>query len=282
MIDLVKLAMSLGAEIHSNISGGKDGQAMTKQVSQMFPITSLIHADLGEMEWEQSGGQCVKQSRELNIPLSVVTRTDKRDLLDHWVSRMKKLIGENTPFWSSSQSRYCTSDLKRDPIDMYLRSCGDFVISCEGIRAAESASRAKKSPFQIRTRITSKYYKGMTAEEAIMNYKPGKRLAITWYPIFNYSTEDVWATYDMTQADLDRFRIQYQQTKIVDPAWPFHPAYVFGNQRVSCCFCVLGCESDLKVAAEHRPELLHKLIAMEDESGFTFKNGWSLKSLLKP
>jgi 3'-phosphoadenosine 5'-phosphosulfate sulfotransferase (PAPS reductase)/FAD synthetase len=73
-------------------------------------------------------------------------------------------------------------------------------ISCEGIRAGESDARKKKNPLVIRAKITSSYYKGMTVEEAIANFRPGKRLAITWFPIFNFTLEDVWNTKGQTTA----------------------------------------------------------------------------------
>lgn len=281
MFDLIKTAISKGAKIYGSVSGGKDGQAMTKSLHTWgFHITGLIHADLGRTEWKQSLPMCERLAEEINVPLHVVRRNDKLDMLDIWQRRMKQLEGTGKPFWSSSSNRYCTSDLKRDPINVFFRNCGnDFIISCEGIRAGESTARAQKQPLQIREKVTSSYYKGMTVEEAIENYKPGKRLALTWYPIFNFSINDVWETYGVDEEVLFYCREHYKQTNEVLSVWPFHPAYVFGNERVSCVFCVLGSMNDLKVGSCHAPELLNTLVKMEEESGATFKNKWSLKNL---
>lgn len=282
MIELVQQAVAKGARLYSSVSGGKDGQAMTKTLFNYgLPVAGLVHADLGKVEWPQSLSMCENLSAEFNAPLHVVRRTDGRGLFEHWEARKDKLAGTGKPFWSSSKNRYCTSDLKRDVIDMFYRNCGsDFIISCEGLRAQESPARAKKIPFEIRDRITSSFYDGMTVEEAIENYTPGKRLALTWYPIFNFSIADVWATYGMEETDLVYAQEGYAQDNIIPEWWPFHPAYVFGNERVSCMFCILGSINDLRTAAQHNPELLADMIQLEEEGNATFKNKFSLKQLL--
>lgn len=294
MLETILQAITKGAKLYACISGGKDGQAMVKSLTDLkIPITGLVHCDLGRVEWPESLEQCNRSSAWHNVPLHIVTRNDKRDLLDHWKHRMrqlqfpgcdiatrKEIMISQAPFWSSSESRYCTSDMKRDPSDNFFRSCqGNFIISCEGIRAAESKDRAKKSPLSIRTRITSTYYKGMTVEEAIAAYRPDKRLALTWYPIFNYSTSDVWSTYGNTTEQLEQYRTEYKQTKTVNPNWNFHPAYVYGNERVSCMICVLGSCGDIQNGKDHNPALHAELVAMEQESGFTFKRNFSLTEL---
>jgi 3'-phosphoadenosine 5'-phosphosulfate sulfotransferase (PAPS reductase)/FAD synthetase len=276
MLELVHKAIAKGAKIYPNISGGKDGQAMVKVLhTNNISMEGFIHADLGRIEWHESMQLCEMTAMIYNRPLHIIKRADGRGMIEHWKNRMMQLAGQNKPFWSSSASRYCTSDLKRDPINKFYRNCGhDLIISAEGIRAGESKARAAKNPFEIRWGITSTYYKDMTPEEAIAAYKPGKRLAITWYPIFN-----VWNTHDMSSDMLNIARADYKRTGEVPAWWAFHPAYVYGNERVSCVFCVLGCNSDLRVGAKHRPEVLEELIAMEEESGFTFKKDFSLKQL---
>lgn len=275
------MAISKGAVLYPNISGGKDGQAMVKtMINNELPIEGLIHADLGRTEWKESMGMCQWLADEADKPLHVIRRSDGRDMIDHWRARLEKMKGTDKPFWSSAVNRYCTSDMKRDPIDKFYRNCGhNFIISCEGIRAGESTKRGKKIPLTIRARITSPYYKGMTVEEAIAAYTPEHRLALTWYPIFNFTLEDVWNTYGMNSAALEVYRDIYREIGEIMKEWPFHPAYVYGNTRVSCVFCILGCNNDLQTGAKHRPELLKEMIDMEEEGQATFKDGWSLKEL---
>jgi 3'-phosphoadenosine 5'-phosphosulfate sulfotransferase (PAPS reductase)/FAD synthetase len=280
-MELVQKALTKGAKLYASVSGGKDGQAMVKSLRIWgYPLEAMIHADLGRVEWAQSLTMCLQQSLELNIPLEVVKRSDGLDLLAYWARRMNKLMGENKPFWSSAQNRYSTSDLKREPINKFFRRRENFIISCEGIRAEESPARAKKEPLSIRPNITSTYYKGMTVEQAIENYNPKKRLALTWFPIFNYTIDDVWSMYGTDATGLRIARLYYSKYSSVPVWWPFHPAYAMGNDRVSCMFCVLGSLNDLQNAARHNPKLLNEMIDMEDQSGFTFKNKWSLKNLI--
>lgn len=283
MIEIIKTAIAKGAKIYSNISGGKDGQAMTKVlINNSLPIEGLVHADLGRAEWKESLDHCKKLAAWHNIPLHIVTRTDGLGMVEIWKRRMKQLEGTGKPFWSSSANRYCTSDLKRDPINRFYTSTGnDFIISCEGIRGDESTARSKKNPLTIRERGSSSFYKGMTVEEAIANYTPGKRLLLTWFPIFNFSTEEVWSTYDLKEIDLIQAQESYLHDGNVPDWWLFHPAYVYGNERVSCAMCILASEADIKNGAKHNPELYQELVQMEIESGFTFKKSFSLQTLSK-
>lgn len=279
-LEIIKAALAKGAKVYSNISGGKDGQAMSKVLGSM--VHALVHADLGKAEWPESLPHCKLQAKELNVPLFVVYRSDGKGLIERMKDRMAtlKAKGEGKPFWPSSESRYCTSDLKRDPIDTFYRNLEhDFIISAEGIRAQESKKRSQKNPLAIRTRITSTYYKGMTVDEAIAAYTPGKRLALTWYPIFNATVDDVWATYGMTEYDLMMCRRHYKSFGEVRKWWPFHPAYAYGNDRVSCVFCILGSPNDLAVGAREHPELLEEYIVMEYDGEATFKKDFSLKNI---
>lgn len=281
--DIVFKALSKGAKLYANLSGGKDGQAMLKTViSNGMHAEAVLHCDLGRVEWPQSMGMCERSAKQFGLPLHVIRRSDSRDLLAHWQQRLIKLEGTCKPFWSSSKNRYCTSDMKRDPTDTFLRSQGKgIIISMEGIRAEESTARSKKNPFTIRTRITSSYYDGMTPEEAIAKYKPGERLGITWYPIFNFTLEEVWNTYDACNELLQLARNFYNSTGRILETWPFHPAYAMGNDRVSCMFCILGSLNDLQVGSIHNPELLGQMIEMEDMGKATFKHNWSLRELIQ-
>lgn len=283
MIDLINKAISRGAKLYASVSGGKDSQAMVKTLlNNNFKIEGLVHADLGSVEWPESIAQCQKLSDWFNIPLHIVTRSDGRGLLEHWRNRMEQLKGQGKPFWSSSANRYCTSDMKRDPINVFFTSVGhNFIISCEGIRADESANRAKKKPLSIRKRKTSSYYYDMTVDQAIENYNPEYRLTLDYCPIFNYSENDVWGTFSLTKEHLITAKKIYNAIGKVPNFWKFHPAYVYGNERVSCMFCVLGSRNDLQTGAKHNSWLLNEMIAMENEGNATFKNGWSLKELSK-
>lgn len=264
--------LSGGATLAISISGGKDSQAMITAVMKEArrqrwpgPIVA-IHADLGRLEWLGTGDHCQKMAAEAGIEL-VTVRRQKGDMFDRWYDRMIQLKGTGRPFWSSSSARYCTSDMKRDPIDKQLRKYSGVVISAEGIRAAESVARAKKQCMEPRKRITT---------------KSGSRVAYTWRPIFDWSDRQVWEEIGVSLEELEERRALYRSgdTAAALEGWPAHAAYVYGNTRLSCVFCVLASKNDLANGAKHRPELLKDLIALEEEGEATFKNGFSLKELL--
>ena len=107
------------------------------------------------------------------------------------------------------------------------------MVNCTGIRAAESASRAKVEVFKKHER----------------NSVAGR----DWYeyaPIHAMSTAAVFET----------IRAAGQEP---------HPAYAAGNERLSCVFCIMGSRNDLKKGAAARPELFEKFAALEERTGYT-------------
>jgi 3'-phosphoadenosine 5'-phosphosulfate sulfotransferase (PAPS reductase)/FAD synthetase len=144
-----------------NISGGKDSQAMLEHLGERAIRESwkckifIIHADLGRIEWPQTKEFVEKLAKSVELPLVVVKR-DKGDMIDRWQERYQTLNsqGNSKPFWSSANARYCTSDLKIQPINKYLRQF-KLVVSAMGIRADESRNRAKKPILSVRKNITT-------------------------------------------------------------------------------------------------------------------------------
>jgi 3'-phosphoadenosine 5'-phosphosulfate sulfotransferase (PAPS reductase)/FAD synthetase len=109
------------------------------------------------------------------------------------------------------------------------------ILNMQGIRADESPARAKKVPFKF--------------DEMASN---GKRHIDTWYPIFDWTVEEVWTT-------------------IRQSGVRHHFAYDLGMPRLSCCFCVLASEDALILAGHHNKELLAEYVAVEKKIGHTFK-----------
>jgi 3'-phosphoadenosine 5'-phosphosulfate sulfotransferase (PAPS reductase)/FAD synthetase len=193
------------------------------------------------------------------------------------------------PFWPSSASRYCTSHHKGEQIDKELRGYS-LVVSAMGMRADESRDRAKKLPFTIDATLTAKRLRGMMPADALESwatqfaadsevlFKRRARLAFDWLPIHDWTTDDVWAACGTTAEDLALRQELYRagEVEMALAGWPAHPAYVYGNQRVSCSLCVLASRNDLRVGALHNPELFRTYVRMERESGFTFQHGKSL------
>lgn len=291
----IQTALADGATLAISISGGKDSSAMLYALvaehrrRQCPGSVFAIHAHLGRMEWPQTLSHCETICAEMDIPLVVVSRP-QGDLLQEMKDRMEKLRGTGKPHFPSAANRYCTADQKRNPIDKVLRAapfpdsqnryCTShhktnqidkslrghaLVISAEGVRAAESYARAKKPAWELRQQICTR-----------------QRTAYTWRPLLHWSEDDVWAQMDTSRVDLERRQELYRLGRHAEAfdGWRAHPAYVMGNQRLSCAICVLASRSDIANGARHNPALYQALVQMEEESGFSFRQDLRLADLV--
>jgi 3'-phosphoadenosine 5'-phosphosulfate sulfotransferase (PAPS reductase)/FAD synthetase len=287
----IEEALRQGAALVVSISGGKDSQALLRAVVRYWRAHSFtgaiiaVHADLGRIEWQQSLELCERECAQLGVELIVVrANIAGGDMVDRWALRRETLDGAGRttePHWSSSQARYCTSDMKRNPIDTLLRLF-PLVVSVEGVRAEESPARAKKPCVEVRKQITAKALKELTPADALAQRADGQRVALNWRPLRLWTVADVWRECGTSVADIERRRQLYRdgrETEALDGC-PVHPAYIFGNDRVSCVICILASANDIKVGARHRPDIFAELVAAEEATGFTFKAGHSLRDIV--
>ncbi|MCD9096173.1 phosphoadenosine phosphosulfate reductase family protein [Luteimonas fraxinea] len=235
-----------GALFVASHSGGKDSQAMLIQLLERVPAEQLlvIHASLGESEWEGALEHAQAQATAAGLPFLVAHAV--KTFLGMVEHRYAVRPGPNSSCWPSASNRQCTSDLKRGPIERevrrYVKSHGfTTVVSCMGMRAAESPARAKRLVLQPNLRNT---IRGRDWWE--------------WLPIHEMTTAEVWRT-------------------IADAGQSPHPAYLAGNQRLSCVFCILASPRDLANGARHRPELFDRYREIERRTGYTMHQ--SRKSL---
>lgn len=306
----VERAMEAGATLAVSISGGKDSQAMLAALVALHRERGwagdlfAVHAHLGKAEWQQSRPHCQALCERLGVPLLEVNRP-QGDLVDEIRDRMEKLRGTNTAPWPDAKNRYCTSDQKRDQIIKVLRNpwptasqryctadqkrdqivkthrSHELIVSAMGMRAEESPARRKRPTCSIGTRVTARKLVSLPMAAALEAQVEGDRLALDWLPIHDWTEADVWEACGSSTEDIARRRELYaaghEQEALV--GWPAHPAYVFGNERLSCVFCILGSKNDLLNGARHNPELFRQYVAIERESGFTFQHKRSLESL---
>jgi 3'-phosphoadenosine 5'-phosphosulfate sulfotransferase (PAPS reductase)/FAD synthetase len=315
---VIREAMSLGAEVWFSVSGGKDGQAMLEVYNhlvqqQQWPdeasFTAVVHADLKTAEWPQSRPHTQHLSQMAGLSCVIVgRRKGDGDLTARIGERKHLLAGTGKPFWPSPGQRYCTSHQKTNPINARLTQAAlPLVISVEGIRAQESEERAAKQPLTVRKAITSTLFAALPPEDALAKWREyyarpsacawRPRLALTWYPIFDWSLDDVWASGGASQQELDARRELYREGEKLeqrDPeraailktdaldGWPFHPCYVFGNDRCSCAIClVYGSPNDIRVGAKHNPALYRLYRSWEKETGITFRKDHSLLEVVQ-
>lgn len=210
-----------GALFVANHSGGKDSQAMFDYLRKLVPAEQimLIHAELPGVEWEG----VVDHIKATTQGFELVTVRAAKTLLE---------MIEARGMFPSPSYRQCTSDLKRDPINKAIRRTGrKLIVNCMGLRAQESASRKKQSPFKLNAR----------------NSKAGREW-YDWLPIHDWTVDQVFA-------------------RIAAAGEVPHWAYAAGMTRLSCCFCIMASKADLTTAARLNPGLYRTYVDLERSTG---------------
>lgn len=168
--DSIRDAITAGALVVANNSGGKDSQAMLLKLRKLVPADQLlvIHAILPGVEW--AGTE--EHARAISEGLTYITVQAGKTFFDMVRSR---------GFWPSPKYRQCTSDLKRGPIEKAIRHAlkgrtNQTVINCMGLRAQESSARAKTC--------------GQPVKKSERNSKAGRNW-IEWLPIADWTKDDV-------------------------------------------------------------------------------------------
>lgn len=264
-----------GWDLAVSVSGGKDSQAMLRHLVEWHKRENLsgqliaVHADLGRAEWKITTQVVKQQCALLGVPLHIVKRNDGLDLVDIIDRRRLKLSDQEKPFWPSSAARYCTSDLKRAVIDVWVRnhwSSGNILMTM-GMRADESPKRAKLPIVSLRPNCQSK-----------------NRTVIDWLPIHDWQETAVWNVIGYRMNELQTIRQKVAERRaagadkkaLIDEllrTFKAHPAYALGNSRLSCALCILADQHDLANGAEYNLELYQRYTRWEMESGYAFQQG---------
>ena len=221
-----------GALVAVNHSGGKDSQSMTILLARIVPRDQLVvvHAPLGEVEWPGTI-EHIENTLPAGVPLIFAPVASGKSLLESI---------EERGMFPAPRLRWCTASYKRGPIERelrrYLKAHPRFagrLVSAMGLRRDESAERAKRIPWKRSDR----------------NSRAGREW-FDWLPIFDLTVDDV-------------FRV------IRDSGQSPHWVYAQGLSRCSCSFCLFSSRSDLRRAAELRPDLYKKYSRLEKRIGHT-------------
>ena len=225
-LPVIEMAAS-GALFVVNHSGGKDSQAMLIKLREVVPDDQIavVHAHLPEVEWD--GIEAHIRYHSWGLPFYVaLARKTFFEMVEH------------RQMFPSPSHRQCTSDLKRGPIEKVIRQiCRDRgitrVVNCMGMRAQESASRAKQQVLRANKSLS----------------KAGRQV-LDWLPIHGMTEAEVFQT-------------------ISDAGQQPHWAYAAGMTRLSCCFCIMANKGDLETAARLQPKLYQRYVATERRLGST-------------
>ena len=229
-----------GALFVINDSGGADSQAMKNEIRKLVPHRQLliVHAEMRGVDWPG----LLDHIKAYSSGVPVLVARAKRSLFEMAIDR---------GMFPSPKNRQCTSDLKRDPIAKVIRAYlaehpefNGLVVNCMGLRAEESASRARREPWSASAR----------------NSRAG-RTWIDWCPI-----------HDWTKAEVFENIAQHQQK----PFW----VYAEGMSRTSCVVCIMSSLSDLRTAARLAPQIVREFVRMEKRLNFTISmNGRPLSEI---
>ncbi len=205
---------------------------MTILLSRIVPRDRLVavHAPLAEVEWPGTV-EFIRATLPPGMPLILAPVASGKTLLDSIEERGR---------FPSPNVRWCTSSLKRGPIERELRHFlkanprfGGRIVSAMGMRAGESPARARKPSWRLSER----------------NSLAG-RTWFDWLPIFDLTETQVF----------DVIRNAGQSP---------HPAYAMGMSRLSCVFCIMASRADLRTAARLQPALYAQYANLERRIGHT-------------
>lgn len=131
-----------------SLSGGKDSTAMLlKLIENNEPIDEIIYCDVGK-EFPQMYDHIAKLEKYIGQKITVLKSEKNYDyyMFDH-IKTKGKNIGQKGYSWAGIKQRWCTSKLKTDVIQKYLKEKygKNEVIQYVGI-ACDETKRIKNDP----------------------------------------------------------------------------------------------------------------------------------------
>lgn len=223
-----------------NYSTGIDSTGVIYWALQHFPKEKiwLVYCDTG-LEYDINDALHLKVAEFLNVR-AVILRHPKGFLG----------LLEERGMWPDSQNRWCTSYLKRDETDKWIRRnrqlLGEKVLFLTGERRDESPRRAKLPEIQLHRTTLKTERKG--------------RFECHWYrPVLDFEKGKMF---------------EWGRDLGLAP----HPCYEF-LPRCSCYACILMPDRHAAENMKRHPEKFRKLIQAEMRHGHTWKQKTSLQRM---
>jgi 3'-phosphoadenosine 5'-phosphosulfate sulfotransferase (PAPS reductase)/FAD synthetase len=203
-------------ELVINFSGGKDSSAMLAYLCEKYQHIRkhVVFADTG---WEHEDAEVWGRSivARFGLPLHIV-RNPNKDFI-----QMVRRRGK----FPSPSNRQCTSELKRGPIQTWIRRniTDPVVINCMGMRSEEGPARAKK--------------RKLSRDKTQTN---SRRTIWNWLPIHDWTEKQV-------------------REYLAERNIPLHPVYRFLN-RFSCRVCIYMTKRDLTAVSLNDPVAFQRIV----------------------
>ncbi|MDR1897991.1 MAG: phosphoadenosine phosphosulfate reductase family protein [Prevotellaceae bacterium] len=232
-------------------SGGKDSLAALLWIRNNFTKNfTTVFCDTG---WENpiTYWYIEEIKEKLGLDL-VILKSKKYDGLIDLEKKKKR--------FPSSQRRFCTSELKSIPmIDYLLDVVKDNFIIIQGIRGAESASRAKMEaqcnyfryyiePYGQDKNGKDKFH--VYRRKGILEFSKTHATEV-WRPVFAWTAQQV---------------IDY----ILDNGLEPNPLYKMGFKRVGCFPCIMSANPEIYQIIERFPERITEIAEYEKECKSSF------------
>jgi 3'-phosphoadenosine 5'-phosphosulfate sulfotransferase (PAPS reductase)/FAD synthetase len=232
-------------------SGGKDSLAALLWIRNNFTKNfTTVFCDTG---WENPITYRYINEVADKLGLDLITLKSKK--YDGLIDLAKKKSR-----FPSSQRRFCTSELKSIPtIDYLLDIVNDDFMIIQGIRAAESQSRAKMAAqcnyFKY---YIEPYGQDKNGKNKFHSYRRKEILSFcqthatdVWRPVFDWSAQQA---------------IDY----ILDNGLEPNPLYRMGFKRVGCFPCIMSAQTEIYQITQRFPERITEIAEYEKDCKSSF------------
>jgi len=222
-------------------SGGKDSQACLIWAVNKYG-KEKVEAVFCDTGWEHPDTYKHIQETVEQVGIRLTTIKGKFDFVS--LAKYKKRF-------PSTKARFCTEELKVKPMIDWVLNQSDNLLIIQGIRSGESQARLEmdaecmyfRNYFEPLPNGKKYSYRGKEVREWCKKYD-----ASILRPIKEWSAQDA----------IDC---------ILGAGQKPNPLYYQGFSKVGCFPCIMCRKSEIRLIAEHHPEMLQRLINAEQSLG---------------